>query len=518
MVLEDVAHAKLPNLHANPQDVAHAKLPKKLQNHPEDVAHAKPPENLQEDVPVKVQEAPENHPEDAQEDAPEKPNKKVVLKDVAQENLLAKVQENHPVKVHANPEEVQENLAKVHVNHVNQEVLAKVQNHPEDVQEDAPEKPNKKVVLEDVAQENLLAKVHVNHANLEKVQENHAKVQENHANLEVHVNHPEDVQEDAPEKPNKKVVLDVVAHVKAQKVHANQEEVHVNQEKVLAKVHVNLKASRTSRRSSRRRRSRKQKGGACKMETTRRRSNGPYKIVNDNGSGVKSNDGGHCYGYNDGIGKPCASESRNKGQAVCEATSGKAPVPTPRPKPAPATAAAPAAVPDWRAKAELAAAQERIGQGYNPQGREKTQAGGGKRRRSRKGSRKSKASRKSRKSKASRKSRKGSRKSKASRKSQIIPLKNFKKTPFTKSQDGGAKCPPCKDGKPKKKRAAPAHAKLQTEVIKMIAAKEGVNYRDAIKKLKPTVSKAIGKSWDSVKASGSMTWMEALQKTKAMLK
>jgi N-acetylmuramic acid 6-phosphate (MurNAc-6-P) etherase len=81
---------------------------------------------------------------------------------------------------------------------------------------------------------------------------------------------------------------------------------------------------------------------------------------------------------------------------------------------------------------------------------------------------------------------------------------------------GGAKCPPC--DKPKKKRAAPAHAKLQTEVIKMIAAKEGVNYRDAIKRLKPNVSKAIGESWDKVKESGKMTWMEALQKTKVMLK
>ena len=52
----------------------------------------------------------------------------------------------------------------------------------------------------------------------------------------------------------------------------------------------------------------------------------------------------------------------------------------------------------------------------------------------------------------------------------------------------------------------------------MIAAKEGINYREAIKRLKPNVGKAIGKSWDSVKAAGSMTWMEALQKTKTMLK
>ena len=70
----------------------------------------------------------------------------------------------------------------------------------------------------------------------------------------------------------------------------------------------------------------------------------------------------------------------------------------------------------------------------------------------------------------------------------------------------------------KKKRAAPAHAKLQTEVIKMIGEKEGVNYRDAIKLLKKHVSKAIGMSWDDAKAKGTMTWMEALEKTKAALK
>ena len=52
----------------------------------------------------------------------------------------------------------------------------------------------------------------------------------------------------------------------------------------------------------------------------------------------------------------------------------------------------------------------------------------------------------------------------------------------------------------------------------MIASKEGINYRDAIKRLKPNVSKAIGKSWDSVKESGSMTWLEALEKTKSILK
>jgi len=51
----------------------------------------------------------------------------------------------------------------------------------------------------------------------------------------------------------------------------------------------------------------------------------------------------------------------------------------------------------------------------------------------------------------------------------------------------------------------------------MIAAREGINYRDALMKLKPTVSKAIGMSWDSAKQKGSMTWMEALQKTKKYL-
>ena len=62
-----------------------------------------------------------------------------------------------------------------------------------------------------------------------------------------------------------------------------------------------------------------------------------------------------------------------------------------------------------------------------------------------------------------------------------------------------------------------SHAGLQTEVIKAIAAKEGINYRDAIKKLKEHVRKAIGMSWDDAKAQGKMTWMDALKKTKAML-
>ena len=51
----------------------------------------------------------------------------------------------------------------------------------------------------------------------------------------------------------------------------------------------------------------------------------------------------------------------------------------------------------------------------------------------------------------------------------------------------------------------------------MIAKKENVNYRDAIKLLKKHVGKAIGMNWDDAKAKGTMTWMEALEKTKKML-
>ena len=51
----------------------------------------------------------------------------------------------------------------------------------------------------------------------------------------------------------------------------------------------------------------------------------------------------------------------------------------------------------------------------------------------------------------------------------------------------------------------------------MIASKNSINYRDAISKLKETVSSAIGMSWDDAKAQGKMTWMEALEKTKVNL-
>jgi len=79
-----------------------------------------------------------------------------------------------------------------------------------------------------------------------------------------------------------------------------------------------------------------------------------------------------------------------------------------------------------------------------------------------------------------------------------------------------APCPPCE--KKKKKRPAPAHSELQVKVIKKIGEKHDINYREAIGKLKETVSKAIGDSWDDVKAKGSMTWIEALEKTMDYLK
>jgi hypothetical protein len=64
------------------------------------------------------------------------------------------------------------------------------------------------------------------------------------------------------------------------------------------------------------------------------------------------------------------------------------------------------------------------------------------------------------------------------------------------------------------KREAPAHAKIQTEVIKMIASKKGIKYNIALKELKKTVEKAIGKPYVS---GGDITWMDALKKTKQYL-
>ena len=66
----------------------------------------------------------------------------------------------------------------------------------------------------------------------------------------------------------------------------------------------------------------------------------------------------------------------------------------------------------------------------------------------------------------------------------------------------------------KKKRKAPAHAALQTEVIKMIVAKDSINYPQAMKKLKEYVAKALGHPYEK---GGEITYIDALKKTKAML-
>ena len=66
----------------------------------------------------------------------------------------------------------------------------------------------------------------------------------------------------------------------------------------------------------------------------------------------------------------------------------------------------------------------------------------------------------------------------------------------------------------KKKKAGPAHAALQTEIIKMIMAKDGINYPAAMGKLKEYVSKALGKPYEK---GGDITYIDALKKTKAYL-
>lgn len=69
---------------------------------------------------------------------------------------------------------------------------------------------------------------------------------------------------------------------------------------------------------------------------------------------------------------------------------------------------------------------------------------------------------------------------------------------------------------PKKKRKAPAHAKLQTEVIKMIVSQHNVKFPEAMKKLKPIMTKALGAPYAKKKEKG-MTYIEALEITKKYL-
>ena len=59
--------------------------------------------------------------------------------------------------------------------------------------------------------------------------------------------------------------------------------------------------------------------------------------------------------------------------------------------------------------------------------------------------------------------------------------------------------------------------KLQSDLIKKIAEKENVKFPAAMKMLKDYVAKAIGMPWDEAKASGKMTWMEALQKLESTM-
>ena len=72
-----------------------------------------------------------------------------------------------------------------------------------------------------------------------------------------------------------------------------------------------------------------------------------------------------------------------------------------------------------------------------------------------------------------------------------------------------------KKEKKKSKRKAPAHAALQTEVIKMIVKKDGINYPSAMKELKQYMTKALGKPYVS---GGDITYIDALEKTKKSLK
>ena len=106
------------------------------------------------------------------------------------------------------------------------------------------------------------------------------------------------------------------------------------------------------------------------------------------------------------------------------------------------------------------------------------------------GKRRKKASKKS-----SKKSSKKASKKKSSKK------KSSKKMTETSVQEGGrrkkgskkASKKGSKKSSKKQKRAAPAHSALQTEVIKMIVAKDGIIFREAMKKLKEYGKKANGR-------------------------
>ena len=92
--------------------------------------------------------------------------------------------------------------------------------------------------------------------------------------------------------------------------------------------------------------------------------------------------------------------------------------------------------------------------------------------------------------------------------------KSSKKASKKSSKKASKKTSKKKKGSKKAKREAPAHAAIQTEVIKMIVAKDGINYPAAMKKLKEYMTKALGKPYEK---GGDITYMDALKKTKDML-
>ena len=91
---------------------------------------------------------------------------------------------------------------------------------------------------------------------------------------------------------------------------------------------------------------------------------------------------------------------------------------------------------------------------------------------------------------------------------------SVKKTSKKKKSKKMSKKTSTKKKSKKQKRSAPAHAAIQTEVIKMIVQKDGIKYPQAMKKLKEYITKAIGKPYEK---GGDITYMDALKKTKAML-
>ena len=84
----------------------------------------------------------------------------------------------------------------------------------------------------------------------------------------------------------------------------------------------------------------------------------------------------------------------------------------------------------------------------------------------------------------------------------LLTKKAAKKKPRKKASKKSSK-----KGSKKQKRAAPAHSALQTEVIKMIVAKDGIIFREAMKKMKEYGKKANGKEHE--KGGDYMAYLQA---------